>query len=110
MSIGDPPDANGTGHVDAILRAVAGQRVAAIMCTHTHRDHSPAAAPLKEATGAPIVGCAPLVIDSGVLNEWGPRSDESFDPDYAQIGRAHVRTPVTNAHLVCRLLLEKNKQ
>src|SRR3546814_2311226 len=26
-----------------------------------------------------------------------------------QIGRAHVCTPVTNAHLVCRLLLEKNK-
>src|SRR3546814_8686188 len=25
------------------------------------------------------------------------------------IGRAHVCTPVTNAHLVCRLLLEKNK-
>src|SRR3546814_2400062 len=27
-----------------------------------------------------------------------------------QIGRAHVRTPVTNAHLVCRLLLEKKKK
>src|SRR3546814_1494169 len=27
-----------------------------------------------------------------------------------QIGRAHVCTPVTNAHLVCRLLLEKNKE
>src|SRR3546814_7629641 len=26
-----------------------------------------------------------------------------------QIGRAHVCTPVTNAHLVCRLLLHKNK-
>src|SRR3546814_1502231 len=26
-----------------------------------------------------------------------------------QIGRAHVCTPVTNAHLVCRLLLEKKK-
>src|SRR3546814_3058476 len=26
-----------------------------------------------------------------------------------QIGRAHVCTPVTNAHLVCRLLLEKQK-
>src|SRR3546814_5397952 len=25
-----------------------------------------------------------------------------------ETGRAHVRTPVTNAHLVCRLLLEKN--
>src|SRR3546814_8403077 len=26
---------------------------------------------------------------------------------YQEIGRAHVCTPVTNAHLVCRLLLEK---
>src|SRR3546814_9575141 len=26
----------------------------------------------------------------------------------AEIGRAHVCTPVTNAHLVCRILLEKN--
>src|SRR3546814_1860872 len=26
---------------------------------------------------------------------------------FAEIGRAHVSTPVTNAHLVCRLLLEK---
>src|SRR3546814_7555394 len=27
-----------------------------------------------------------------------------------EIGRAHVCTPVTNAQLVCRLLLETNKQ
>src|SRR3546814_5725619 len=27
-----------------------------------------------------------------------------------EIGRAHVCTPVTNAHLVCRLLLEKKKK
>src|SRR3546814_1483351 len=27
-----------------------------------------------------------------------------------EIGRAHVCTPVTNAHLVCRLLLEKKTQ
>src|SRR3546814_4065492 len=26
-----------------------------------------------------------------------------------EIGKAHVCTPVNNAHLVCRLLLEKNK-
>src|SRR3546814_10013937 len=33
-------------------------------------------------------------------------------PDYSErhIGRAHVCTPVTNAHLVCRLLLEKKKK
>src|SRR3546814_3646623 len=28
---------------------------------------------------------------------------------HLEIGRAHVRTPVTNAQLVCRLLLEKKK-
>src|SRR3546814_1766012 len=27
-----------------------------------------------------------------------------------QIGRAHVRTPVTNAHLVCSLLLDQKTQ
>src|SRR3546814_6406549 len=27
----------------------------------------------------------------------------------SEIGRAHVRTPVTNAHLLCRLLLAKKK-
>src|SRR3546814_8606447 len=27
-----------------------------------------------------------------------------------EIGRAHVCTPVTNAHIVCRLLLDKKKK
>lgn len=65
-------------HVDAILAATAGERVAAILCTHTHRDHSPAAAPLKAATGAEIVGCAPLSLDDD-----GPRADAAFDTGYA---------------------------
>lgn len=64
-------------HVDALVAALAGERVAAILCTHTHRDHSPASRPLKAATGAPIVGCAPLSLD-----DEGPRADESFDSDY----------------------------
>src|SRR3546814_4992349 len=33
----------------------------------------------------------------------------SLDRYEGQIGRAHVRTPVTNAHLVFRILLEKKK-
>lgn len=78
LSIGDPKDINGAGHVEAILRAVGGARVTAILCTHTHRDHSPAAAPLKAATGAPIIGCAPLS-----LTDDGPRADSAFDPDYS---------------------------
>ena len=66
------------GHVDAILAATAGERIAAITCTHTHRDHSPAAALLKAATGAPIVGCAPLT-----MADAGPRADAAFDLTYA---------------------------
>lgn len=77
-SVGDPSDINGEGHVDAILAAIGTARLAAILCTHTHRDHSPAAAPLKAATGAPIIGCAPLM-----LTDDGPRADSAFDPDYA---------------------------
>ncbi len=77
QSIGDPADIRGEGHVEAILRAIGDARVTAIMCTHTHRDHSPAAAPLKAASGAPIIGCAPLV-----LRDDGPRADSAFDPDY----------------------------
>ena len=41
-------------HCRAILDALApGERVAAILLTHTHVDHSPGAAALKAATGAP---------------------------------------------------------
>jgi glyoxylase-like metal-dependent hydrolase (beta-lactamase superfamily II) len=65
-------------HLDALGQAIAGRRVAAIMCTHTHRDHSPSARPLAERTGAPIIGCAPLA-----LTTVGPRADASFDGDYS---------------------------
>ena len=65
-------------HVEALIRAIGGRRVVAIMCTHTHRDHSPAARPLANVTGAPIIGCAPLALESV-----GPRADAAFDGDYA---------------------------
>jgi glyoxylase-like metal-dependent hydrolase (beta-lactamase superfamily II) len=64
-------------HVETLLEATAGEEVVAIMCTHTHRDHSPAARLLQQRTGAPIVGCAPLV-----LSDEGPRADAAFDAEY----------------------------
>ncbi|HYX47283.1 MAG TPA: MBL fold metallo-hydrolase [Sphingomicrobium sp.] len=64
-------------HLDALMEAIGGRHVAAIMCTHTHRDHSPAARPLAGRTGAPIVGCAPLALETV-----GPRADASFDGEY----------------------------
>jgi glyoxylase-like metal-dependent hydrolase (beta-lactamase superfamily II) len=72
------PGPNDASHINAILAAVGTRTVTAIMCTHTHRDHSPAAAPLAAQTDAPIIGCAPLV-----LKVAGPRSDEAFDDTYA---------------------------
>jgi len=64
-------------HVAAIVAAAGERRIVAIACTHTHRDHSPAARSLKAATGAPIIGCAALALESV-----GPRADASFDGDY----------------------------
>jgi glyoxylase-like metal-dependent hydrolase (beta-lactamase superfamily II) len=62
-------------HVDALHQAIAGRPVAAIVCTHTHRDHSPAAVPLAALTGASIVGCAPLVME-------GTGLEAGFDATY----------------------------
>lgn len=64
-------------HIDVLLRCIGRAKVTAILCTHTHHDHSPASRTLAEATGAPIIGCAPLAIDDD-----GPRADASFDRDY----------------------------
>ncbi|NKJ02560.1 MBL fold metallo-hydrolase [Novosphingobium sp. SG707] len=70
-----PDDAE---HIDALLGAIGDAPVLAILCTHTHRDHSPGAAPLAAATGAPIIGCAPLTLEDD-----GPRADAAFDTSYA---------------------------
>jgi len=72
------PGPNLPEHLDALSDAIGDRKVVAIMCTHTHRDHSPAARPLAERIGAPIIGCAPLALETV-----GPRADASFDGDYA---------------------------
>jgi glyoxylase-like metal-dependent hydrolase (beta-lactamase superfamily II) len=77
VAIIDPGPSDPT-HVDAIVAAIGDRKVAAIVCTHTHRDHSPAAAPLAERIGAAIIGCAPLALETV-----GPRADASFDGGYA---------------------------
>ena len=58
LAIIDPGPEDGA-HFARLLAAIGEARVAAILVTHTHRDHSPLARPLAERTGAPIHGCAP---------------------------------------------------
>src|SRR3546814_3459898 len=55
-------------------------------------------------------GRRPHVPSSTITMSKSHRQDKSDNLRSPQIGRAHVRTPVTNAHLVCRLLLEKKKR
>ncbi len=73
LALIDPgPDLD--AHRDALLQVV-GRKLRWILCTHTHRDHSPLARALKNATGAQVLGYG-TVPDDG-------RQDETFAPDRA---------------------------
>ena len=52
------PGPDEPAHVDALVTELArrGGRLRAILVTHTHADHSPAAQALKRATGAMLIG------------------------------------------------------
>ncbi|TXM92171.1 MBL fold metallo-hydrolase, partial [Methylobacterium sp. WL116] len=58
VAVIDPGPAD-AGHVEALLADLGQESVAAIVVTHTHRDHSPGARLLQARTGAPIAGCLP---------------------------------------------------
>lgn len=63
-------------HIDALLGALEGETVTHILITHTHSDHSPAAAPLKARTGARTYGYGPHSAGSGEED-----GDMDFVPD-----------------------------
>jgi glyoxylase-like metal-dependent hydrolase (beta-lactamase superfamily II) len=71
-------------HVEAIEAAVRGEQVSHILVTHSHLDHSPAARPLGEKTGAPILAFGPHGSGRAAgLNdqEVEAGADRAFDPD-----------------------------
>ena len=71
IAVLDPGPAD-PSHIDAILAAAGESRVRWIVATHTHPDHSPAAALLSAKTGAELVGC--VLADDG-------HQDRSFQVD-----------------------------
>lgn len=84
VSIIDPgPD--DAAHIEALLAGMAGEKVARILVTHTHRDHSPGARILAERTGAPILGCAPHRASrdahAGEIQRLDASSDGAHAPD-----------------------------
>jgi glyoxylase-like metal-dependent hydrolase (beta-lactamase superfamily II) len=78
------------GHLEAVA-AAAGGKIAYVVVTHTHRDHSPGAAPLAQATGATLLGFdarddfSPdgVVKDGDVIAVDGWRLDALYTPGHA---------------------------
>lgn len=107
-------------HVDMLLASVSGERLRYVLVTHTHRDHSPAARTLKNATGATIAGCAPYA-PSDPRPAGGLDLDAAHDRDYApdivlrdgdalRIGGASLvalATPGHTANHLCFALAEE---
>lgn len=91
IAVIDPGPVN-EAHVGDILNALEeGERIAVILLTHTHIDHSPGAAALKAATGAKTYAFGPhgagmsrMMIDlaaSGADLGGGEGADRGFSPD-----------------------------
>jgi glyoxylase-like metal-dependent hydrolase (beta-lactamase superfamily II) len=114
------PGPDDAAHLEAILAAVAGERVSHILITHHHSDHSPLAGPLQARTGAPIWGCAVATHEadeSGVKMEAG--HDLAFRPDVSVCGGGAVAsgpgwtleaiaTPGHTSNHICYALKEEN--
>ena len=67
-------------HLHAIRAGLDGETITHILITHTHTDHSPAAEPLKQQTGAPTYGFGPH--GSNQRAPEGAKMDEGGDMDF----------------------------
>jgi glyoxylase-like metal-dependent hydrolase (beta-lactamase superfamily II) len=85
-------------HIDALTRTIeeSGGALTDVLVTHTHADHSPAAAVLAEHFGARLVGLPPPQL---------PRQDQTFVPDHQpadgeclQVGDAELQAVHTPGH------------
>jgi glyoxylase-like metal-dependent hydrolase (beta-lactamase superfamily II) len=81
------PGPEDEAHFQALMAALEGRKVSHIVVSHTHRDHSPLARRLKEATGALTVGEGPhrasRPLHAGEINPFAESSDREFLPDIA---------------------------
>jgi len=74
------PGPDDAAHLARLLEAVAGERVAFVVITHTHRDHSPLAARLAAATGAQIAGARPHIPRPGAPQGLDAAHDLAYAP------------------------------
>ena len=82
VAVVDPGPDDGA-HLQAILAATEGERIGAILVTHTHRDHSALAGRLRKETGALIVGAAPFAPKGDGSGGLDASHDRDYAPDLA---------------------------
>ena len=75
------PGPDDPAHLEALLKAIAGERVSHVLVTHTHRDPAPLARPFARAVGAPVLAAAPPVTDNHVSIAMDEGDDLDFRPD-----------------------------
>jgi len=103
------PGPEDDAHLETLLAAIGGRPVSHIFVSHTHRDHSPLAARLKERTGAPTLAEGPhrpaQPLRIGEVNPLDASADLAFVPDVAlshnaltQGDRWAIRTLLTPGH------------
>jgi glyoxylase-like metal-dependent hydrolase (beta-lactamase superfamily II) len=84
-------------HMASLLDAVRGETVSHIFVTHTHRDHSPATARIKTATGALVLAEGPHRPARPLRTGEGPgleaSNDTEFQPDRVLVDGEIVRGP-----------------
>lgn len=81
------PGPEDDAHLKALLSAIGGRPVSHVFVSHTHRDHSPLARKLADATGARIVAEGPhrsaRALRIGETNPLDASADTDFSPDHA---------------------------
>jgi glyoxylase-like metal-dependent hydrolase (beta-lactamase superfamily II) len=116
VAIVDPgPDDD--AHLAALLAAVEGEGVEAILVTHTHRDHIGGIKRLRAATGARVVGAAPFTARGVGSAGLDSAHDGDYSPDAILADGEHwqgagctieaVATPGHCSNHLCFALLEE---
>jgi glyoxylase-like metal-dependent hydrolase (beta-lactamase superfamily II) len=107
-------------HIEALKRALGTRQISDILITHTHRDHSPAAAALKTWSGAKTYG-VPLASRRDPADTQEGMVDEAHDHDFVPDILVHdgmriegdgfalecLATPGHTANHVCYALKEE---
>jgi glyoxylase-like metal-dependent hydrolase (beta-lactamase superfamily II) len=112
------PGPGDDAHLSALLAAVDGERVSAILVTHTHRDHSVGVNKLRASTGARVVGAAPFTPRGDGSAGLDSAHDRDYSPDAiladGERWQGHgytieaVATPGHCSNHLCFALLEEN--